>query len=278
MRKALLLLIMLTCAAESKSIDWIITDFPPYYMISDANEGTGRDELIIDLLHQYLPAYSDNKVYFPASRAIRALSDKRHTFCMLSLHKTPQRQKFIQFSNHYTTVGLSPTIVMAKKTLEALGYKDLEQIKLKKFIEQHKLVLGVMMQRSYGKQLDAIINSMPKGQVVVRPGQDALESLTHMLSKGRVDAVIGYPSEHFYLHQLTGQKEMVQLLIEDVQPIAYGYVGCTNNESGKQIINEIDRILNDVAKSQAFKEIMLKWLPSYLNIKLSTLMKNPKAE
>ncbi|KZN45202.1 TIGR02285 family protein [Pseudoalteromonas luteoviolacea] len=277
MRKALLLLMLLTGVAESKSIDWIITDFPPYYMINDADEGTGRDELIIDLFHTYLPDYENNKVYFPASRAIRALSDKRNTFCMLSLYKTPQRQKFIRFSQNYTTIGLSPTIATTTATLEALGFENASKVRLKPFIEQNKLVLGVVMQRSYGSALDQVISSIEKDQVVIRPGQDALESLTYMLKKGRVDAVIGYPSEHFYLHKQTNTKDVVQLLLEDVDPIVHGYVGCTDNTTGREIIKKIDSVANTVVNSQEFKTVMQKWLPSYLEIKLSKLMKNKEA-
>ncbi|MBQ4812943.1 TIGR02285 family protein [Pseudoalteromonas luteoviolacea] len=274
MRKTLFLLLMLIGPAKAKSIDWIITDFPPYYMISDALEGTGRDELVINLLHDQLPEYSENKIFFPASRAIRALSDKRKTYCMLSLYKTPERQKFMYFSESYATIGLSPTLAISKQTLKALNKSQLEKVSLKQFIEQNNLVLGVAMQRSYGARLDEIIKSIPREQVIIRPGQDALESLTNMLVKRRVDAVIGYPSEHFYIHKLTQTKaQLSQLILDDIDPLAYGYVGCTKNENGRQIIRVINQTMPGITNSQAFKTIMVKWLPSYLESKLDKLLK-----
>ncbi|MCF2857993.1 TIGR02285 family protein [Pseudoalteromonas sp. SMS1] len=274
MRKTLFLLLMLIGPAKAKSIDWIITDFPPYYMISDDLEGTGRDELVINLLHSHLPDYSENKIFFPASRAIRALSDKRKTYCMLSLYKTRERQKFMHFSDSYATVGLSPTLAISNKTLAALNKQQLETVSLKQFIEKHNLVLGVAMQRSYGSVLDDIIKSLPKEQVLTRPGQDALESLTNMLIKKRVDAVIGYPSEHHYIHKLTHTKaELSQLLLDDISPLAYGYVGCTKNENGKEIIGVINETIPVLTNSQAFKSIMVKWLPNYLETKLDNLLK-----
>ncbi|WP_155732783.1 TIGR02285 family protein [Pseudoalteromonas luteoviolacea] len=274
MRKTLFLLLMLIGPAKAKSIDWIITDFPPYYMISDDLEGTGRDELVINLLHDHLPEYSENKVFFPASRAIRALSDKRKTYCMLSLYKTAERQAFMHFSDSYATVGLSPTLAISNSTLAALNKQQLEKVGLKQFIETNKLVLGVAMQRSYGSRLDEIIKSLPKDQVLTRPGQDALESLTNMLIKKRVDAVIGYPSEHHYIHKLTHTRaQLSQLLLDDIAPLAYGYVGCTKNENGKQIINMLNETIPELTDSQAFKNIMVKWLPSYLETKLDRLLK-----
>ncbi|KZN32476.1 hypothetical protein N474_10765 [Pseudoalteromonas luteoviolacea CPMOR-2] len=274
MRKTLFLLLMLIGPAEAKSIDWIITDFPPYYMVSDDLVGTGRDELVINLLHDHLPDYSENKIFFPASRAIRALSDKRKTYCMLSLYKTPERQKFMHFSDSYATVGLSPTLAISNLTLAALDKQQLEKVSLKQFIEQNKLVLGVAMQRSYGHRLDEIIKSLPKEQVIIRPGQDALESLTNMLIKKRVDAVIGYPSEHYYIHKLTNTRaQLSQLLLDDIAPLAYGYVGCTKNDNGRQIISMINQTMPDLTNSQPFKNIMVKWLPSYLEMKLDQLLK-----
>ncbi|KZW99918.1 hypothetical protein JL49_14930 [Pseudoalteromonas luteoviolacea] len=273
---------MLIGPAKAKSIDWIITDFPPYYMISDdlegtgreELEGTGRDELVINLLHEHLPDYSEKKIFFPASRAIKALSDKRKTYCMLSLYKTRERQRFMHFSDNYATIGLSPTLAISNKTLAALNKQQLETVSLKQFIEKNNLVLGVVMQRSYGSVLDDIIKSLPKEQVLTRPGQDALESLTNMLIKNRVDAVIGYPSEHHYIHKLTHTRaQLSQLLLDDIAPLAYGYVGCTKNDNGKQIISMINETIPELTNSQAFKSIMIKWLPCYLETKLDKLLK-----
>ncbi|MEL7309335.1 MAG: hypothetical protein AAGK05_16735 [Pseudomonadota bacterium] len=56
----LLLLFCLPVAAtkQPKTIEWIMVDFAPYYIMNDKYEGTGRDESVIKLLEKALPEVS----------------------------------------------------------------------------------------------------------------------------------------------------------------------------------------------------------------------------
>ncbi len=78
-------LFTLPASATSKTINWVVVDFAPYYILSDQFIGTGRDESVISLLEQELPSYTFNRVIFPSSRALLEVSNPNKTYCMLSL-------------------------------------------------------------------------------------------------------------------------------------------------------------------------------------------------
>ncbi|WP_325051029.1 hypothetical protein [Pseudoalteromonas sp. T1lg21] len=80
----LLLLFCLPVAAtkQPKTIEWIMVDFAPYYIMNDKYEGTGRDESVIKLLEKALPEVSFKRTLLPASRAVHELSNPHNnTVC-----------------------------------------------------------------------------------------------------------------------------------------------------------------------------------------------------
>ncbi|WP_404340360.1 hypothetical protein [Pseudoalteromonas mariniglutinosa] len=269
MRRASLLL-LLTCSFYSQSetdrtINWIMVDFAPYYIMNDRYEGTGRDESVIKLIEKALPEYQFNHAFFPASRAIHELSNPLNNYCMLSLYQSAHRKQHIAFTEHTSTVGLSPSVAIHKELIAKLRLNPDQPVSLKTLLKQYKLTLGISMSRSFGKAIDEVINTNHDATIIIRPGRDTLASLTYMLKKRRIDILLGYPSEHYYLaHAMGFDNELTQLTLTEAAHLSEGYIGCTKNAQGLSHIKKLDNILESITHQRSYRDILLRWLPDNL--------------
>lgn len=262
----LLLTILLSFSCQSKTIDWLVVDFAPYYIFNDRLEGTGRDESVIKLLEKTMSEYKFSTTFVPASRAINELSNPLKNYCMLSLYKNKQRKKHILFSEEFSTIGLSPSIAIHKELAKQLNLDKTQLVSLNSLLSKHKLTLGIPMNRSYGNAIDAVIDNNQNLSIITRPGRDTLVSLTYMLNKRRIDMVLGYPSEHYYLAKSMNLEEaLIQLPLLEAPDVSFGYIGCSNNEQGAAQISALNLALKKLKKMPEYDEVMLSWLPDNLH-------------
>lgn len=260
--RILLLVLLLPTYCLAGVINWIVVDYPPYYILEGDFSGQGRDELVIDLVSANLVGYQFKRHVMPASRAVKAINKDDEVYCMASLYRNDERRKFIRFTDEYSTLGLSPAIAMRKTTAEKLGLDSKSPVSLTRLILNHGLTIGTTLNRSFGKEIDEIIALSPEPQVSARAGRDTLESLTYMLMKGRVDIIVGYPSEHTFLKTtMDKQDSLIQLSVLEAKAVSKGYIGCSKNTQGDETVKAINNVLNNVNQSEQFKAVMLRWLP-----------------
>ena len=272
----LLLLFCLPAYAnkQPKAIEWIMVDFAPYYIMHDKYEGTGRDESVIKLLEKALPEVSFKRTLLPASRAVHELSNPQNNYCMLSLYQSEHRKQHIQFTEHSSTVGLSPSIAIRKELATKLKLDSTKPVSLKSLLAEN-LALGVSMSRSFGANIDKVINESHDANIVSRPGRDTLASLTYMLQKKRIDILLGYPSEHYYLaHSMGFEDDLTQLSLTEAPALSIGYIGCTKNKQGEVTVKLLDEALEKIAHTDAFHDVLVRWLPDNLQPILEKRLKD----
>lgn len=271
----LLCCVLFTQVGFSKEINWLVYDFPPYYIVDDYGQGMGRDEGIIKLLDKMMPNYKFNFMYIPGSRLIHELSDPNKNFCTLSLYKTPKRKKHIIFTISSSTIGLPVSIAMRKNDIEALKISIEQPLSLSKLLENKDLMLGAIPNRSYGIEIDTIISNTNVKQVTFRPGNNVLESITKMLVMDRVDIVLGYPDEHEYIAKKLGLVgDIISLMITETPKFSEGYIGCNTNEIGKKNIAALETTLQKMHKHNAFYKILTRWLPRNFHPTIKEILKN----
>ncbi|GAA60339.1 hypothetical protein P20652_2205 [Pseudoalteromonas sp. BSi20652] len=227
----------LSSLSNAKTINWLTHDFAPYYILNGQYQHQGRDESIISLLEKQLPNITFNRMIIPSGKVIQELSNNSHNACALSLYKNDYREEHIYFTDESSTTGLSPSIAMHKRLADALNIADSNKVSLLDLIQEKKLTLGVSMSRSYGQEIDSLINTTPTIDLVIRPTRDSLASLTYMLNLKRIDILLGYPSEHYYLAKLMNfDKNLTQRALIESPDLSYGFIGCTKNEQGAEDI------------------------------------------
>nr|WP_033016264.1 TIGR02285 family protein [Pseudoalteromonas sp. BSi20495] len=251
--------------SNAKTINWLTHDFAPYYILNGQYQHQGRDESIISLLEKQLPAITFNQIIIPSGKVIQELSNTSNNTCALSLYKNDYRKKHIYFTDESSTTGLSPSVAMHSKLADALELPDATEVSLLDLIRDKKLTLGISMSRSYGKEIDSVINTTPDIDLVIRPTRDSLASLTYMLNLKRIDILLGYPSEHYYLAKLMNfDKNLTQRPLTESPALSYGFIGCTKNEQGAKDIAMLNEQLKVIKKTPAYNDVLMRWLPEHL--------------
>jgi len=222
-----------------------------------------------------MPNFKFTFMYIPGSRLIHQLSDPNKNFCTLSLYKTPKRQKSIAFTDSSSTIGLPVSIAMRKSEIEKLNISTAAPLSLVNLLKNKNLMLGAIPNRSYGLEIDTIISNTKPKQLVFRPGNNVLESITKMLVMDRVDIVLGYPDEHEYIAKKLGLvDEIISLMITETPKFSEGYIGCTANELGKQNILALEETLQKMHKQKAFYKILTRWLPRNFHPSIKNILNN----
>lgn len=261
--------VFLSTKCDARTIKWITHDFAPYYILSGPDKFQGRDESIISLLEQQLPHINFERIIIPSGKVIQELANLQSNACALSLYKNKYREERVYFTHQSSTAGLSPSIAMHQKLSIALGIESSKSVSLTNLLVNKKLTLGVSMNRSYGSEIDKVINTTPNTNIVIRPTRDTLSTLTYMLNLERIDILLGYPSEHYYLAKTMGFSDnLTQRMLTEAPKISYGYIGCTKNEQGAEDIATLNQQLKLIKQTEDYKQVLTRWLPSHLKSKL----------
>ncbi|HCP98886.1 MAG TPA: hypothetical protein DIT74_14415 [Pseudoalteromonas sp.] len=262
--------VFLSTTCDARTIKWLTHDFAPYYILSGPDKSQGRDESIISLLEQQLPHINFERVIIPSGKVIQELANQQSNACALSLYKNKYREERVYFTHQSSTAGLSPSIAMHQKLSAALDIESSESVSLTHLLVKKQLTLGVSMNRSYGSEIDKIINTTPNTNIVIRPTRDTLSTLTYMLNLERIDILLGYPSEHYYLAKTMGFTDnLTQRMLTEAPKISYGYIGCTKNEQGAEDIATLNQQLKMLKQTKEYKQVLTRWLPNDLKPKLT---------
>lgn len=262
--------VFLSTTCDARTIKWLTHDFAPYYILSGPDKSQGRDESIISLLEQQLPHINFERVIIPSGKVIQELANQQSNACALSLYKNKYREERVYFTHQSSTAGLSPSIAMHQKLSAALDIESSEPVSLTHLLVKKQLTLGVSMNRSYGSEIDKIINTTPNTNIVIRPTRDTLSTLTYMLNLERIDILLGYPSEHYYLAKTMGFSDnLTQRMLTEAPKISYGYIGCTKNEQGAEDIATLNQQLKMLKQTKEYKQVLTRWLPNDLKPKLT---------
>lgn len=276
MRIYLLLLLLLSSFshAEVKQITWLKFDFPPYYFVQGEDKGRGRDKRLVELLGAEFQQTKTAWREVPTSSVIELLSNPTKQFCAFSLYKTPERQLSMLFSQHPSTINIAPVVAM-RQTEKNHIFASTADISMHQLLDSESMTLGVSSGRSFGNELDKVINrSSNNFHIFRRSGVDALTNLLDMLYLKRLDMVIGYPDELGYLIQRGGYKQpLLMLRLVESPEHSLGYIGCNKNEWGKQAIEQLNQILVWRPYQKDYQDVIRYWLPENLHPALTTMRK-----
>ena len=227
---------------ETNKIIWLKSNYPPYYILNGKNAGRGIADRIERLLQNELTQYEHDSVVANWRRILQEMKSGKNVVC-LTLLKTPERQAYIEYSI-LTTV--KPTNGICVRSDDPM-FKDLQLISLQKLIKTKNLRIGIMHGRSYGKEIDRILEKdVSRQSVFLSTSSDGVEGLIQLLVRKRIDAIICYPHEsHASAQQLGLQDKIKQLRVIEQEPLNLSYSGAPKTAWGKKIINEINKIYQD---------------------------------
>ena len=235
---------------------WAYPDFPPYHITlgEDAGEGTG--DLIIRMLEKDLPGYRYRELVTPPSRILQEMREGRHV-CSVSVLRTPEREKFMAFSSVPSMPPASIGITLLRSRRQDVPASA--NLSLADLLSQRRWTIGVARGRSYGKRIDQLLKSHP-GQVRYRAGYDVYEGLLKMLLYHRVDFILGYSGEAYYVSQVLGvSARVIDIPLRGQHGQRPGYVACPKTSWGRQFLRKVSRVLDKERGTAQYRRYLERW-------------------
>jgi uncharacterized protein (TIGR02285 family) len=261
----ILLLMLLTPAvlpASDCGILWLHPEQPPLTITKGYGTGTGTIDRMETFLANQMKDCRHNYESGNYERILRMIQKKENA-CCIPLYKTPEREKFIEFSVPYQIV-LSNALIIRKsdrKKIEPFINRDgkiaLEELLAKGFR------VGVAKGRVYRGVIDQIIDKYrhTPSVIVHDSPEQMINSLMTMMTGGRIDALIAYPMEAQYVAKRMNI-EVISLPVAGMDDYGLTSVGCSKTKEGKEIINKIDAIILKYRMTTSFMNYTEHWLDS----------------
>ncbi|WP_462172938.1 ABC transporter substrate-binding protein [Pseudoalteromonas xiamenensis] len=177
--------------------------------------------------------------YMPAShqREWRELRSNPYA-CLYNKQKTSAREKDAIFS-HYPLIAFPSIRLVLRKSITLP-----DSVSLNVVLQSTNLKIGVVKGRSYGEQLDTIIEAN-KAAFVWGEGLNSAFNHRERVAKGTLDGVLEY--SEVYLDHFANRPESDEVTfhsIEGVNETVFGYIACARSVHGKMAIASFDEAMD----------------------------------
>lgn len=243
------------------TLTWLEVNSPPFYITEGKLAGKGYQSKLQNLIAKELPQYKYNTSYANLSRHYE-LFRKQEQVCAVALYKTPEREKLAYFSipSFITFPGV---LVIRKETYPLLGFQ--QRVSLQTVISRGDILLGRSKGRSFGNELDSIIDTYGTSETVFTyEGKDLNSNFIEMLVRGRIDAMISLPEEVMYHAEKLGLRDkIITIEIEETVSNPDGmmcHVACSKSPWGREVIDNINTVLLEKRPTQEYRGLYERWL------------------
>ena len=253
--------LLLQPASAKERLFWLVRDLPPFTILEGPEKGQGVIDQLLPLLIRQMPEYDHSIVRVNRARGIQMLQDLNSFTCDPTLLWTPERAEYVRFS--VPSLGVLSGGLVLRKDSEALvaPYLDGQEVDLHGLLSKAPLKLGVVAERSYGTQIDAILRQLPDTAFSRHYGNDATANLLQMQQLGRLRMVLGYwPEVRYLVEQQGGALADYRFHpVKGVNRYQFLHVGCSNSELGREAIAHIDQLL-PALRRDVLPGLYARWL------------------
>lgn len=253
--------LLLQPASAKERLFWLVRDLPPFTILEGPEKGHGVIDQLLPLLIRQMPEYDHSIVRVNRARGIQMLQDPQTFTCDPTLLWTPDRAEYVRFST--PSLGVISGGLVLRKDSEALvaPYLDGQQVDLHGLLSKTSLKLGVVAERSYGTQIDAILRQLPDTAFSRHYGNDATANLLQMQQLGRLRIVLGYwPEVRYLIEQQGGALADYRFHpVQGVNRYQFLHIGCSNSELGRIAIAHIDQLL-PALRRDVLPALYARWL------------------
>ena len=279
------IVLSMTSFANAKgTLHWIRIPLPPF-LVTEGEKAVGIAIDIENVLRENMPEYEHTVINSSIKRLHSLLQTKKPCACADYLIRTPAFEEKFYYSAYPTIVTPTHRIIALKKNREKFGKGA--RLSLKRLLEKPELKLGVTADRSYGKNVDDILETYAgAGNIYLHYSTTSIEYLFKMLLLGRVDYLIEYPPIIQYTKRQLGiTEELTSYEIEEKSQLwTTGWVACTKNEQGKRVTEKVNTILPKYLLTEPFYQkavllIDLKLFPDFRDLYLKEMkIQRPQAK
>ena len=230
-------------AMAAEPVSWFLTHFPPGYIRSGDQIGTGHmDRMLVDF-QKSLSGFEHRTVDGPLTR-IMASMKKRDGVCSNGLFKTAEREKFIAFSKPYLWI-VSNRLIVADGALPKVQphINPDGAVHVDSLLADPSVQVGYVRARAYASGIDAQIAALkdsPRGHAAIHS-----ETLMKMVAGRRFDVTFAYPTEATYhLRRLGLSPTLRYFPIASLARFFPVYVGCADKPLGRRVVDEVNKLID----------------------------------
>ena len=252
----LLLIPIFSLAANS--ITWYQPDFPPFVILKGAEKQQGIDNSIVEFVIKRMPEYTHTYKPTNYKRILQYLADKQHGI-VTPLFKSPEREKFVHYSNIPSYLVFSNGFIYPKKDRDKYTPYILDDgtLDLEALCRSHTFNIAINTGRSYYGLLDEIIKRHREEGVFYARSTIDHYGIFEMVVHKRVDAALGFPVE---IKFAGFEQELDFLHVSKMPTMTPVFFGAAKNEFGIETINILNTILADDDIINKFGEFYKYWL------------------
>lgn len=258
---SLQLLLVPPFALSETTINWYRPDFPPTFILSGEEKGTGYGDLIQRDVIASLESFNHVLIESNYKRIVRALRTGGNVCCP-SIYKTREREQFSVYSEPLF-IGLSNGIILDRKRLEKYRKYIVKngEIDLFRLLTEKKNVrLGVLLGRNYGESIERAIAPFRQTDMIQERSKHDFNDLFKVMMRGRIDMILALPMEIAYTLQKAGvdSKDVQFFMVKKGKHYSTAYIACTKSPWGYTVIEEIDKVIEN--KRAVFATYYRDWL------------------
>lgn len=236
------------------TIVWRVVDWPPFYILDGSQKNTGLYDSIVEFLIINMPEYQHVKRPMNTSRALYEIKQGKNV-CHPSV--LPDTQAHLSHVNSFLlphrVVFNNHSLHDIKKHVDHNG-----RISLRSLFGSD--LHGGVAPGRYSDTINQLIGEyMEVANFSVTPKYD---SLVKMLVNRRVDYIIEYDPVVAYFEKVRVIKEPVhsygitEMGKETFLPV---HIGCPNNDWGRKVIADVNRVLSVEFSTPDFLGKRLRW-------------------
>lgn len=248
-------------AKGKPSITWLKMDVPPYFILDGEFKGMGMIDQTTKLIQKELTDYEHANVEVSFNRAY-ALFDREEPYCHAAFFKNDERKEKVYFSEFPSS--LSPPVGVTIKQSQ-YPYFNQQPLRLIDLLKNQSLIGGISSHRSYGEVIDSLIKEYEnKANNLISRHSDKLYKGSYlMLLHDRLDYLVGYPHEAIYASKTVKPGNVITLPISESHNFLLGYVACSRNKTGKQVIESVNEVLEKIRSRNEYRHAFEYWMDQF---------------
>lgn len=263
MRLLGVLLMLGICPQVSQARDtliWVLRDLPPTTIFEGPQKGQGVIDQALPALMASLPEYDHQVVHVNRARGMQMLREQPFV-CDPALMFNPQRAQWVAFSITSFRVFSNGLAVLRRDRDGLLPFIHDGRVDLRALLASAPHTVGVVAERSYGEQIDTLLDQAPPETLIAHYGNNAIGNLLQMQRRGRLKGLIGYQPEIRFQAQQQGldPNDLEFYPIQGMPTYQSVNVGCSNTARGRQAVERINQALLELRQHKLL-ELYAQWL------------------
>jgi uncharacterized protein (TIGR02285 family) len=231
---------------------------------SSGHEQAGPEPIVFDYLKSNLTTYKIKQVHAGLERSQQLLTNLSEG-CVRNLVKNPTREQFFDFSLP-ETLFLGVKAYLSPRAATLVADTQVDTIELVNFAKQHKLVVGIDKERSYGFEIDAELAKLPAANKYVKEGIESEDRMARMLFSNRVDLLLEYQTvmDIFLSTYLTDDK-LQSYYVSGAQRYVYSHLACKKTQNSSKLISEVNQLLRNLYKEPVYYQSHVQFISANLH-------------